>query len=216
MSDDHQLGPEPLVHPGCDLRDSTVGAWTELGSGTQLIESTFGDYSYTAGPADIIYTDIGRFCSIAAQVRINPGNHPMDRVTQHHCTYRRRRFGFATSDDEAFFAWRRGHRCRIGHDVWIGHNATIMPGVSIGDGAVIGAGAIVTRDIPAYAIAVGVPARPIRSRFPAETSAALQRIAWWNWDRATLEARFDQLDDVAAFVAAYDPGPDGEAQPALD
>lgn len=52
----------------------------------------------------------------------------------------------------------------IGKDAWIGANACILPGVRIGDGAVVGAGAVVTRDVPANAIAVGVPARVIRYR----------------------------------------------------
>lgn len=200
---DRLLSEQPTIDPDCLIVDSTVGAWTELGRGTLLIESTFGDYSYTAGPADIIYTDVGKFCSIAAYVRINPGNHPMERVTQHHMTYRRVRFGFATTDDEDFFNWRRAHRCCIGHDVWIGHGATIMPGVTIGHGAVIGAGAVVTRDVAPYTIAVGVPARPIRTRFSADVIAALLRIAWWDWDRATLAARFHELNDTPTFVARY-------------
>jgi phosphonate metabolism protein (transferase hexapeptide repeat family) len=136
-------------------------------------------------------------------VRINPGNHPMDRVTQHHMTYRRVEYGFADTDDEAFFEWRRARKCVIGHDVWIGHAAIVMPGVSIGTGAVIGSGAVVTKDVPAYTIAVGVPARPIRKRFSDDVIEALQRIAWWNWDRATLEERFAELNDVNAFVAKY-------------
>ena len=53
---------------------------------------------------------------------------------------------------------------RIGHDVWIGANAVILPGVTIGDGSVIGAGAVVTRDVPAYTVVAGVPARPLRER----------------------------------------------------
>lgn len=51
----------------------------------------------------------------------------------------------------------------IGKRAWIGANVTILPGVCIGEYAVIGAGAVVTRDIPARCIAVGVPARVIRS-----------------------------------------------------
>jgi maltose O-acetyltransferase len=49
-------------------------------------------------------------------------------------------------------------------DVWIGHRAIILPGKRIGKGAIVGAGAVVTKDVPAYAIAVGVPARVIKFR----------------------------------------------------
>lgn len=199
-----RLSEAPTIHPDCHIIDSAVGAWTELMRNTRLVESTFGDYSYTAGDVDIIYTDVGRFCSIASHVRINPGNHAMWRVTQHHMTYRRRMFGFGDRDDDEFFNWRRAHRCRIGHDVWIGHGAIIMPGVSVGDGAVVGSGAVVTHDVAPYRIVAGVPAREIRARFPTHVAAALQRIGWWHWDRATLAARFDELLDVERFIARYD------------
>lgn len=195
-ADEPPLRPEPTIHPGCEIRDSRIGAWTELMRGTRLIESSFGDYSYTDEDASIIYTDVGRFCSIAARVRINPGNHPMERPTQHHLGYRRRRYGFDDRDDTAFFDWRRAHRCHVGHDVWIGHAAVVMPGVRIGTGAVVGAGAVVTRDVLPYQIVAGVPARPIRMRFDAATVERLLAIAWWDWDRPTLESRFDELLDL--------------------
>lgn len=69
----------------------------------------------------------------------------------------------------------------IGHDVWIGAEAMIMPGIRIGNGAVIGSRALVTRDVEPYAIVGGNPARPIRKRFPEETIALLQEMAWWDW-----------------------------------
>jgi phosphonate metabolism protein (transferase hexapeptide repeat family) len=197
------LGPQATIHPGCEIRDSRIGAWTELMRGTRLVESSFGDYSYTDEDVSIIYTDVGRFCSIAARVRINPGNHPMERPTQHHLVYRRRRYGLADRDDTAFFDWRRSHRCHIGHDVWIGHAAVVMPGVRIGTGAVVGAGAVVTRDVLPYQIVAGVPARPVRLRFDGATIERLLAIAWWDWDRATLEARFDELMDLELMLERH-------------
>ena len=56
----------------------------------------------------------------------------------------------------------------IGDDVWIGHRVMLLPGVHIGNGCVIAAGAVVTKDIPDYSVAGGVPARVIRSRKPLE------------------------------------------------
>lgn len=56
----------------------------------------------------------------------------------------------------------------IGNDVWIGRRAIIMPGIKIGDGCIIGAGAVVTKDIPPYSVAVGVPAKVVKSRLKKE------------------------------------------------
>jgi len=127
----------------------------------------------------------------------------MDRVTQHHMTYRRVQYGFGETDDAAFFDWRRDHKVTVGHDVWMGHGALVLPGVSVGTGAVIGAGAVVTHDVGAYMIYAGVPARPIRQRFPDHVIARLLRIAWWDWSRAELEERFDDLGNLDAFLEKY-------------
>ncbi len=198
-----RLGEAPTIHETSLIIDSQIGSWTDIGSHCAIVESTFDDYSYVAGDAQIIYASIGKFCSIASHVRINPGNHPMDRVTQHHMTYRRVEYGFADTDDATFFDWRRAYRCVVGHDVWIGHAAIIMPGVSVGTGAVVGSNAVVTKDVAPYEIVVGVPAKPIRKRFPDDVIAALLRIAWWDWDRATLEARFGEFNNLETFIATY-------------
>jgi len=197
-------GPQPRVHPSAVLTRSHLGLYTDVGPGWTVFESRLGDYSYLAGADGIvIYTEIGKFCSIASHVFINPGDHPMHRVTQHHCTYRRRRYDFGIIDDEEIFAWRRSRACTIGHDVWIGSGAKIMAGTSIGTGAVVAAGAVVTHDVAPYTIAAGVPARPLRDRFPPDIASKLLRMAWWDWDRQTLEMRFNDFSNLEAFLERY-------------
>jgi phosphonate metabolism protein (transferase hexapeptide repeat family) len=201
-----RLGPEPSIHPMAQVRDSTFGAYCEVGARTKIAETSFGDYSYVVNDSDIIYTTVGKFCSIAAHTRINPGNHPLDRVALSHFTYRSSAYGLG-DDDEAFFDWRRSFRAVLGNDVWIGHGAIVLPGVSIGDGAAIGAGSVVTKDVPPFTVMVGVPARPVRPRFPADIVAALQRIAWWDWPHDRLgEALADfRALSASAFCRKYDP-----------
>jgi phosphonate metabolism protein (transferase hexapeptide repeat family) len=182
------LSTRPLVDPTADVRDSKLGAYTQVGERTKLLEVTLDDYSYVVNDSDIAYTTFGKFCSIAAMTRINPGNHPMHRATQSHVTYRASAYFPGEQDEAQFFAWRRAHPVVVGHDVWVGHGAIILPGRTIGTGAVVGAGAVVTRDVAPYALVAGNPARVIRPRFPVETADRLQRLAWWNWDHARLRA----------------------------
>jgi phosphonate metabolism protein (transferase hexapeptide repeat family) len=199
------LNREPLVHETAVVKDSQLGAWTELGPHTSVTETILGDYSYVIRFSEVIYTEIGKFCSIAAFTRINPGNHPLEKAALHHFTYRSRQFDMGR-DDPSFFHWRRAHKVTLGHDVWIGHGAIILPGVTIGTGAAVGAGAVVSKDVPPFTIVAGVPARPIRQRFPRAVQEGLLRIGWWNW---THEQLCDALEDfrnldAAAFVEKHE------------
>ena len=192
-----KLGIEPCIDPTASVRDSRLGAWTEVGARTTLAEVEMGDYSYVVHDAQIIYATIGKFCSIASHTRVNPGNHPLDRVALNHFTYRASAYGLGP-DEAGFFDWRRGHRVTLGHDVWLGHGVIVLPGVSIGTGAAIGAGAVVTKDIPPFAVAVGNPARVTRFRFPADIRAALMEIGWWDWPRERLSAALEDIRTLSA------------------
>jgi phosphonate metabolism protein (transferase hexapeptide repeat family) len=201
-----RLSPEPFVREGCEVLGSRLGSWTDIGERNQLENAEVGDYSYTGPYCFLQNCVVGKFANIAAAVRIGPTRHPMERPTLHHFTYRSAMYGFSDRDDEGFFSWRSRQVARVGHDTWIGHGAVVMPGVSVGNGAVVGSLSVVTRDVPAYSIAVGSPARVIKLRFPEELSRRLERIAWWDWDHDTLRERLgDFRGDAAEFARRYDP-----------
>lgn len=199
------LSEEPAIHPTATVRDSRLGAWTAVGARTTIGESVMGDYSYVVNDSSIMYAEIGKFCSIAAHTRINPGNHPLQRVALHHFTYRSKSYQLGPEDDSGFFDWRRADNVILGHDVWLGHGAVILPGVRVGTGAAIGAGAVVSKDIPEFAVAVGVPAKVIKYRFPEEIRQQLLSLAWWNWDRARLAEALPDFRNLSAedFLAKY-------------
>jgi phosphonate metabolism protein (transferase hexapeptide repeat family) len=200
------LSLDPTIDSSASVRDTRLGAYTEVGARTTLIEVDMGDYSYVVNDAQIIYATIGRFCSIAAMTRINPGNHPMHRATQAHFTYRASAYFPGERDEAEFFEWRRSHRVHIGHDVWIGHGAIVLPGRNIGTGAVVAAGAIVTKDVAAYTIVAGNPARQIKRRFPEVVADRLARLAWWEWDHQRLRAALPDFRTLAVedFLDKYE------------
>jgi hypothetical protein len=200
------LSTEPTIDPTASVRESKLGAYTEVGARTILLEVAMDDYSYVVNDAQITYTTIGKFCSIAAMTRINPGNHPTHRATQAHFTYRASAYFPGEADDAEFFAWRREHHVYIGHDVWIGHGAVILPGRSIGTGAVVAAGAIVTKDVPAYSIVGGNPARVIKRRFTESVAGRLAELAWWDWDHETLRRALPDFRklDIEGFLEKYE------------
>ena len=200
---------EPVIHTSASLHACKLGRYCEVKERVQMRSSSLGDYSYVERHSELIYTDTGRFCAIAADVRLNALNHPIDRVCQHKLTYRPNEYFVGKKLDQTYRSERMNEgRVMLGHDVWIGHGAIVLPGTTIGTGAVVGAGAVVTRDVEPYAIVAGTPARFVRWRFEPDIARRLLRLAWWDWGHDRLA---DCVDDMAQlsvtdFLDKYDGG----------
>jgi phosphonate metabolism protein (transferase hexapeptide repeat family) len=200
-----RLSVDPLIDPTARVRECELGRYTEVGARTILLETRLGDYSYIVQDGEVAYATIGKFCSIASHVRINPGNHPMHRASQAHFTYRASQYWPEEEDEHGFFDGRRSAAVAIGHDVWIGHGVVVLPGRTIGTGSVVGAGAVVTRDVEPYTVVVGNPARPVRRRIPEDLADRLLALAWWDWDHERMRRALPDFRrlSIAEFVAKH-------------
>lgn len=192
------LAEKPIWREGdivfCD-DDAEIEPYAHFWTGS-AIPRRFGAFSYARTPLDV-QMSIGRYCSIGQGVSVMGLQHPTDWAMTSALNYFDQLQGVS-----AYFADRGLERppllpfdpgeqgVSIGHDVWIGSTALIKRGVTIGHGAVIGARAVVTRDVPAYAVVAGVPARIIRYRFPDDVIEGLLASEWWHYGPDVL-ARLD-------------------------
>ena len=164
----------------------TIRAYAEKNKvyvGLYTYGSCFSD-SFNLGGEVIV----GRYCSIAENVRYFGANHPIEYASTSALFYNKQ-FGLNVKDVER-------HRLIIGNDVWIGANAIITSACSsIGNGAIIGAGAIVTKDVKPYSIVCGNPAHIIRMRFPADIIDALEESQWWEYKPEQLYEFYEYIDN---------------------
>jgi acetyltransferase-like isoleucine patch superfamily enzyme len=174
-----------------------------------------GAYTYFQGGDVTKIEVVGRYCSIGPGFSSGDASHPIDWLSTSPLQYSDNKFGFSKAMT-GFEAEKRTAKEDptvgksfpiIGNDVWIGANVTIMRGVNIGDGAIIGAGSVVTKSVPPYAIAGGVPARVIRYRFPESIIERMQALRWWEYDASVLSGlKFSKpesaLDAIANFEAS--------------
>jgi acetyltransferase-like isoleucine patch superfamily enzyme len=186
------------IDPEFLVIDSDLEGYNYLFGKGRLAKSSLGLFTYVQHGSNISYSTIGRFCSIGPNVIVAHGEHPKDLLSTHPLFYEHSYIAEIPSlvSGASFNTHKAVH---IGSDVWIGANCYIKDGVAIGDGAIIGAGAVVTKNLPPYSVAVGVPARVIRQRFDDEIVQALLEIKWWNWkmefvfeNKELFQGKFDQ------------------------
>ena len=162
-------------------------------SGISVGKYTYGFERYFYQAESL--ASIGSFCSIAENVNLTKGNHPLHCITTHPIVYLKQ-FGMLNEDRSNLHS---NQKIIIGNDVWIGRDVTLLPGIKIGNGTVIGAGAVVSKDIPDYAIAVGVPARVIKYRFSKENIQRLNELNWWDWSDTQIRNNIELLIDPEKF-----------------
>ena len=164
----------------------------------KLIDITIGDYTYIASNANIHNTIIGKFCSIGPNFCCGLGIHPTTGISTSPMFYSTlKQNGFSLTEANKVV---ESKRVMIENDVFIGANVTILDGVRIGNGAIIGAGAVVTKDIPPYAIAVGVPAKVVKYRFEKDKIEKLLQIRWWDWEQSKLQSIENDFFDLEKFI----------------
>ena len=180
------------------IRNSHIDSTAKVNSRSSIVESSMGAYSYCSYDCNILYTDIGRYCSIANDVIIGGDEHPMEWLSTSPVFQDVKHSG--PTKRFAHHKLPPIKRTAIENDVWIGDRVIIKQGVTIGTGAVIGAGAVVTKDVPPYAVVAGVPAKVIKYRCEEATFAGLLRSEWWNMSPSELECISDKVIEVKEYL----------------
>lgn len=181
-------------------RNVKIGEDVKIDTVCSLENVVIGNHSYIGFNSQVSDTTIGNFCSIGPNFFCGWGIHPTNGLsTSPHVYSTNPKWTVA----ERTLVQEHGE-IHIGNDVFIGANVTILEGVTIGDGAVIGAGAVVTKDIPAYAIAVGVPARVVKYRMSQEQIAAMEKISWWKWAYSRIKDVNKYFFDIDEFIRKYE------------
>lgn len=192
--------------------------------GEENYTTEVGKYSY--GPiaqSSNLVESVGAFCSFAngSEVVVNHctqyiSTHPIishgaeeNRQTDRFTYDRYRKFDWYMPGVQPKGEIKKARRVKIGNDVWFGKNVTVTNFSNIGNGVIAGAGAVITKDVPDYAIVMGVPARIVGYRYEPEQIAALNRIQWWNWTDDEIRERYDDFYlPIEEFIRKWDVKPD--------
>jgi acetyltransferase-like isoleucine patch superfamily enzyme len=172
-----------------------------IGSFSNILYSSLGDYTYLNKYCQITHAQTGKFCSIADNVKIGLASHPTNLVSTHPAFFSKNKKLNFFSETTLIDQYKE---TKIGNDVWIGANAIVLGGVNIGDGAIIAAGSIVTKNIEPYSIVAGCPARLIKYRFESEIIDKLLEKKWWDNDVRTIKNNYKKFLNLDEFFQMPD------------
>lgn len=176
-----------------------------VGNLSNIHNSEVGKMSYFNSNCTILYTKIGRYCSIAGNVKTIVGSHPVNSwVSTHPAFYAVNNCCQKSYTDRNLFEEykyvdeEKRFMIQIGNDVWIGTGAMISGGVTMGDGAVVLAGAVVTKDVEPYSIVGGVPAKIVGKRFSDDEIEFLLKLKWWDKDEEWICQYAPLFNDISS------------------
>lgn len=182
---------------GSALKNCSIHPTSKVESGCNLVNVQMDRHSFCGYDCEITNTEIGSFCSIANNVIIGGGMHPINWVSTSPVFYEGRdsvKTKFATHKRELV------KKTIIGHDVWIGQYVLIKQGITVGTGAVIGMGSVVTKDVEPYTVVAGCPAKIIKKRFDDKTISGLLKSEWWNLSEKQLHKLGELFNNPKAFL----------------
>jgi len=178
------------IDKGCSVdRNSKIDNHVHILENTTINNSKIKSYSYVGSNCLIQNTTIGKFCSIANDVMIGLGNHPLDSFSTSTIFYQKKNT-LNINLSAQLKNITEYKPITIGNDVWIGARAIILDGINIGSGAVIGANAVVTKDIPPYAVVGGTPAKIIKYRFTVTEINDFIKSGWWDLSLSQIVEKF--------------------------
>lgn len=179
--------------------NSNFGKNNWIGKNSAIINSSLGDFSYVGNATFVQFATIGKFCSIGPNVRIAPGKHPTSMfVSTHPSTFNNQSNLVKNYVKENKF--KNYEPVEIGNDVWIGVNSVIVDGITIGNGAIVAANSVVVKNVGAYEIVGGNPAKFIKKRFDEEQIRYLQDFKWWEKDEEWIEQNISKFWCIDEFV----------------
>ena len=181
--------------------NSTLHEDAKVEGGSKFYFSSLGRHSFCGYRCEVFHAEIGAFTSIADGVVISGGRHPMEWAAMSPVFYSGR-----DSVKAKFSEFDRPpvKVTRIGSDVWLGRSVIVLEGVSIGHGAVVGAGSVVTKDVPAYSIVAGNPARHIRFRFDEEVRNKLLLTRWWERSDEEIAENAHHVKSPLSFFKSFE------------
>jgi len=175
------------------IKNSDIHKTSKISSFSHVVDVKMDRYSYIGNNCTVINIDIGAFCSIADNVIIGGASHPTGWVSTSPVFNKNKNIMRKNFSHKPYETTKK---TTIKNDVWVGNNSVIKSGVTIENGAIIGMGSVVTKNVGAYEIWAGNPAKLIRKRFNDKDIELLINSDWWCWDD-------DEINKYANLISSH-------------